>query len=82
MCRFGLGLPGGVIDENLTRFFVAFEHVVGVAVVGGNNQDAIGLSNGLQHASQAKIDGLHGNFNRRKDARVTHHIAVGIDSGG
>ena len=53
------------------------DHFLGVAVIGRNQQAPAGGKDRLGNAGHAGIHSGHGDFSRRQDAGVPHHVAVG-----
>ena len=53
------------------------DHLLGVAVVGGDQSDAAGLRHRRDDAADAGVDGLDGLDRGVEDARVPDHVAVG-----
>ena len=56
---------------------VVLEHLLGIAVVGGDQGDTAHLGGGLHHLAHALVHGLHSLDGGLKDAGVAHHVAVG-----
>ena len=65
----GVGGKGGA---------VVVHHLVGVAVVGGEQHAAAHLLHSLHHAAHAGVHGLHGLHSGLEHAGVAHHVAVGV----
>ena len=57
---------------------VGLLHLVGVAVVGGQNQNAVHLFDGPGGAAYAGIHRFHGFDGRVHKPGVANHIAVGV----
>ena len=55
---------------------VLVEHLVGIAVVGGEQRRAAHLQNLVGYAFYALVNDVHGFNRRRNNARVAHHVAV------
>ena len=53
-------------------------HLVGVAVVGGQNQNAVHLFDGLGGAAHAGVHRFHRFDGRIHESGMAHHIAVGV----
>ena len=66
---------GGVRGERAAVYGV--KHLVGVAVVGGDDALAAVLDDLVHHAAGALVHGLDGLDGRFHHARVAHHVAVG-----
>src|SRR5699024_417940 len=65
----GVGGKGGA---------VLVHHLVGVAVVGGEQHAAAHLLHSLHHAAHAGVHGFHGLYSGLAHASVAHHVAVGV----
>ena len=60
------------------RILLLFFHLVGIAVVGGNDHDRPGFIAGIHQPLQAQIDGFHTDDRRFIVARMPYHVAVRI----
>ena len=58
------------------RAAVGLEHVVGVAVIGGDHARAAGLVDGVDHLLQAPVDRLDRLHRGRDHAGVADHVGV------
>ena len=56
---------------------VLIQHLLGVAVVGGDKGHAAQVRRGLHDLGHAGVHGLHGGHGRVEDTGVAHHVAVG-----
>src|SRR5690606_3478164 len=53
------------------------KHVVGIAVIGGDDQGAAGCLHTLDNLAEAAIHSFDGRDGSRDDARVANHVGVG-----
>ena len=72
--NYGHGV-GGVLRER--RFAVIRNHLVGVAVVGGNKRRAAHFENFIHNFFHAFVHNVHGFHRRAHHARMPYHVAVG-----
>ena len=74
----GFGLVRAVgVQGWLLGFFVQFVHLVGIAVVGGDQGHTTRGRNGRQQARQSQVNRLYGHGGRAEVAGVAHHVAIG-----
>ena len=56
--------------------FIVFVHIIGVAVVGGNDHDTASFRHGVVEALQTDVERAHGDLNRLIDSGMSDHIPV------
>lgn len=77
----GHGAPLGV-EHKFAGFFVDFEHLVGVSVVGGDDGGPSELFDGLKEAAKGEVGGLDSDDGGFEVSGVTDHVAVGVIDAG
>ena len=74
----GLAFRRSVLRALDLALLVVLIHIVGIAVVGGDDKDAARLFHRVVDALKADVERPHRDLNRLIDAGVTDHVAVGI----
>ena len=56
---------------------ILIQHLVRVAVVGGDEGHAAQVRGGIDHPGHAGVHGFHGLHGGLKDTGMAHHVTVG-----
>ena len=59
------------------RLAVCAPHLLGIAVIGGDEERSIGSLDGAREPAEASVHRGDGSHRRAEVARVTHHVRVG-----